>query len=837
MDIISSKNKRKNLKQKIGMSDFVRVTKIDDAKSIPKRNKDTQIKKNMSGFDVVKKNKIINKKDYLNKSSFESVDNKQKNNNLEAEIKFKKEEDFFAIKKSNSHNSLHDSRKIEINQKNNYSKETKVLKDDSKELFLKYQNTTSRDESIEKKQKKLSNDSRRLTDINKISLKEKFSKKEEKIIKAKFLRKMSSNFGVVAFCLLLTIGSVFFVGDVVAIKDKVMASKDKIVASARTMLVSAKKSDIDSLQVEMQNSHKILLEIQNDLRSVGKYTIWLSKYTPITSKLSSGDALLAAAVDLVNASEVTVEYGKRLKEIKLKEGETFDFLEFATEGLKVLDKVTKSFESANNHLEVVRLDDLPQEGQKYVSDLRRILPEIESYMKKVVKLDDDIRDMLGANSPKTYLFLFQNNQETRATGGFIGSYGILDISQGKIREFYIDGIFNPDGQLADKIVPPLPIQKISAAWSLHDSNWWPDFPKSARTAMDFYERTGGNSVDGVITVTPTMMEKLLTITGPIYMKKYGITLTSDNFIEKTQYKVEVDYDKKENKPKKILSDLFPLVAEKLKQNFSGETAIKMMNIIIEGLDERHIMMYFKNENLQNYITSNKWGGEIQKTDSDYLSVINTNINGFKTDGVVDQVISHVSNIEEDGTIVDTVTIVREHRGGHTGKEWWDTVNDDYMRVYVPRGSKLISVTGHTREVNKERLSYDKIGFERYDEVKKEEDSIKIDKESGTRVYDESGKTVFANWVYVSPQEKVSVTYVYELPWKIDFKKDGNSSISSHGLLVQKQAGSTNVKLNTVINFPKSINIEWSTHKSNAHKLSVDTNLNKDFYQGVVLRKK
>ncbi|HBR71803.1 MAG TPA: hypothetical protein DEA27_03310, partial [Candidatus Moranbacteria bacterium] len=31
----------------------------------------------------------------------------------------------------------------------------------------------------------------------------------------------------------------------------------------------------------------------------------------------------------------------------------------------------------------------------------------------------------------------------RATGGFIGTYGLLDISNGHVRDFFIDGIFNP----------------------------------------------------------------------------------------------------------------------------------------------------------------------------------------------------------------------------------------------------------------------------------------------------------------------------------------------------------------------------------------------------------
>lgn len=789
MDIVSSKNKKIYLKQKERVIEYRKKKKMSD---IGKFFVEDSCKQHTNGMS-----------------------------------------DFFDSKKVSLNRKNEAKKSNRLKSKNNViNKKTESLSDNSKDLFLEYKLKMEKQLKTEEFN---NTGNKKLINNHKFRLEERF-KNNKKVIKFKLLRKISTNFGVVTFGLLLFIGVVFFVGDAIAIKDRVISSKDRMIESAKRMLVNVNESDIDAFHMEIENSYEILLETQNDLRSIGKYIIWVSRYAPVASKLASGDAMLAVGVDLMRVTEMTVEYGKELKEQKMVDKDKFDFLKFASEGLDVLDEILKALISAQKQLEIVKIDDLPEESQKYIIDLGRILPKIESNIIDIVKIKSQIEDMLGSNGPRSYLFLFQNNQESRATGGFIGSYALLDIVNGEIREFYVDGIFNPDGQLSDKVVPPLPIQKISAAWSLHDSNWWPDFPKSAKVAMDFYERVGGRTVDGVVMITPTMMEKLLNITGPIYMKDYDITLTSDNFIEKTQYKVELDYDKEENKPKKILSDLVPLIVEKLKKNFSGDVAMKMVNMIVDGFDERHIIMYSKNEKLQDYIINHKWGGEIQKTTGDYVSVINTNINGYKTDGVIDQIISHNSEIKDDGSIIDTVTISREHRGGHTGKEWWDAVNADYMRVYVPKGSKLISVTGHTREVNDERLSYDKIGFERYKYIKDEEENTEIHEDSGTRIYNESDKTVFANWVYVSPQEKVSVTYMYKLPWKLKFKKSDNTLSSSHSLLMQKQSGSTNVKMNASVNFPKDINIEWSTSEADNHNMSVESDLDKDYYYGMVLIK-
>ncbi len=833
MDIVSSKNKNIHLKQKRKVIEDIKKKQMSSIRKSFVEVSHGRHVNGMSGF-------LDSKNMSSNKELVHERHNKKETKFSDLKSVEKKHYFDLVQEKVDEHKDKELNKVKTVRGKKNFSdKKAESLVDNSNNLFWEHRLKRENYSKIRKlKAEELSKEkSTKAIKIYKSKLKERFENKNEKAIKSKLLRKISINFGVVIFGLLLFVGAIFFVGDVMAIKDKIMSSKDEVIESTKHIVVSVRESDIDAFYREIENSYEILFEAQNDLRSIGRHIIWISRYIPVASKLASGDALLSAGVDLIRATELIIEYGKELKELNVMNEEYFNFLKFASEGLDVLDDINRTLISAQKQLEIVKIDDLPADAQKYVVDLRRILPKIKSHIKDVVKIKLDIEDMLGANGPRSYLFLFQNNQESRATGGFIGSYALLDILDGEIREFYVDGIFNPDGQLADKVVPPLPIQKISAAWSLHDSNWWPDFPKSAKVAMDFYERTGGRSVDGVVMITPTMMEKLLKITGPIYMKEYNVTLTSDNFVEKTQYKVEVDYDKEENKPKKILSDLIPLIVDKLKKDFSGDVAVKIMSMIEEGFDEKHIIMYAKNKKLQDYIVSHRWGGEIQETTGDYISVINTNINGYKTDGVIDQIISHNSEIKEDGSIIDTVTISREHRGGYTGKEWWDAVNANYMRVYVPKGSKLISATGHTREVNDERLSYDKIGFERYGYIKDEEKNTEIHEVSGTKIYSESDKTVFANWVYVSPQEKVHVTYVYKLPWKLKFKKnDDGRLISSHSLLMQKQSGSTNVEMNTTVNFPKNINIEWSTHEASEHSLNIKSDLDKDYYYGVVLTK-
>jgi len=418
---------------------------------------------------------------------------------------------------------------------------------------------------------------------------------------------------------------------------------------------------------------------------------------------------------------------------------------------------------------------------------------------------------------------------------------LLDISNGRVKNFFIDGIYNPDGQLKEKIVPPQPIQKISAAWSLHDSNWFADFPMSAKKAITFYEKTGGPTVDGVVTFTPALIKKMLAITGPIEMPEYEVTLDENNFTEVTQYEVEVDYDKEENEPKKILADLAPILLQKLLDKKDIESISKIVQVLLLGLDEKHILIYSSNPELQRIVSQQGWSGEILPSSCDYLSVINTNINGFKTDAVVEEKIEHGAEIQEDGSIVDTVTITRRHTGGNSEYEWFNKVNADYMRVYVPEGAKLLEASGHTREAHKQPLDYDALNFKRDADVEREERDMIIDPESGTRIYNEAGKTVFANWVYISPQEEVSVTYKYILPVRMfQVSIDGSNPVDSYSLVFQKQSGSYGSLLESRIQYPSSYEIKWSfpeNMEKGSDGVRINTDLSLDRFAGVVFEKK
>ncbi|OGI17282.1 MAG: hypothetical protein A3J63_01505 [Candidatus Moranbacteria bacterium RIFCSPHIGHO2_02_FULL_40_12b] len=640
----------------------------------------------------------------------------------------------------------------------------------------------------------------------------------------------------------LAIGALGYVGKGLSIKSSVMGVSSEGYENLASAVENLKIREFQKSSEDFQSAYGNFSKTSKDIGEMGNFFVDIARFFPVVSQVSAGKNLAEGGKNLSLAGKSLnniIETLEALKEPENIGNENRTLLDVFYSMEDELKTAAARLDDAGIYLSRIKLDDVPEDKKMKFIGAKEKIPVISETIKDFLKNSRIIVDLLGGNGPRKYLFLFQNNQEMRATGGFIGSYGLLDISSGKVRKFFIDGIFNPDGQLKEKIVPPKPIQKISAAWSLHDSNWFPDFPKSARKAILFYEKTGGPTADGIITLTPTVMRKLLEITGPIEMPEYDVTLDAENFIEKTQNEIEADFDKEKNEPKKILSDLAPIVLDKLFSSRDINTVAKTMNVLIDSLNQKQILLYSSNEELQKIISDRNWSGEIMDAPKDYLSVINTNINGYKTDGVVDEKIEHEAEILDDGSVIDTLTITRHHNGGNFSYDWWNKVNADYMRVYVPKNSKLLETEGQTKEFNDSPLDYDVLRFRRDPDVENEEKKMSVNPGTGVGTYEDSGKTVFANWVYVSPQETVAVKYKYLLPFKIEIN-DADKPADTYSLLAQKQSGSAGSKLISSVKFPEKFKINWKYPdeiREAGNEIKIDTDLVNDKLIGAAFVKK
>ncbi len=510
-------------------------------------------------------------------------------------------------------------------------------------------------------------------------------------------------------------------------------------------------------------------------------------------------------------------------------------------------------EKLNSLLTEINIDDLPEEYREQFKTLKGQMKYLDSGLSDFLDIAKKLDDFLGAKTDKRYLLVFQNNAELRATGGFIGSYALIDFKNGEISNLEVPGggSYDTEGGLKKLVAAPEPLWLVDPLWHFWDANWWPDWPRSAKKLMWFYEKSDGPTVDGVISLTPTVLEKILESFGPIDMTEdYGVVIDKDNFWLVIQDIVENKHVNEngiiDNKPKKIIGDLLNKIIAELPKRLNREILINLFNDLEESLRGKHILFYFTDEELQQKIDEKGWSGRIKKTDSNYLSIINTNIAGGKSDKKIKEIINHKTEVLENGEIINTLWIKRIHTGKRN-EPFSGVRNVDWMRIYVPWGSKLIEAKGFTKP--------DDIYFEEADpNWEQDEDILKVKEtermgDNGTLVYDESGKTVFANWSMVDPGESTVIYLKYKLPFSFkekdkklidkikEFINPSYNQYYSYSLYIQKQPGALASDINTSLSIPDNYKIIWKYPDNlniTSHGWQTSEELNEDKYQSILI---
>lgn len=445
-----------------------------------------------------------------------------------------------------------------------------------------------------------------------------------------------------------------------------------------------------------------------------------------------------------------------------------------------------------------------------VEKVRETLLKLKIAVDRAIPAAKILPQLAGYPEEKTYLFLLQNSDEMRPTGGFIGTYGIVKVKDGEVKTFDTENIYSLDGPATNflKVKPPAPIEKYLrvGAWFMRDSNWSPDFPTSAAKAEWFYhaERGSEKKIDAVIAVTPTFIEDILRQIGNIELG--GTTYTPENLMEVLQYKVEKEYYEKgipEWRRKDVVGELGDKIFGQL-ANLPSSKWPGVLGVLEKSLTERHILLWSKSAELQAIVASEGWGGAVRSVDGDYLMVVDANLAALKTDSVMDKKISYSFAPGSDGNLRAKVEIKYKNNGTFT---WKTTRYRTYTRIYVPAGSVFVKASG--------AMENDKI----YDPGRH---SGKVD------VGEELDKTYFGAFISIEPGREGILSFEYILPEKIKNKIDSGE----YKLIVQKQAGTIGHPLTLKLDFDKKIKQAAPAEDSknwgdNVYQLDTGLNLDKE----------
>jgi hypothetical protein len=614
-----------------------------------------------------------------------------------------------------------------------------------------------------------------------------------------------------------------------SIKESVMGRAIEAVGHLKTAGIAAQASDFFGANAAFAMAEESFYEVREELGPLSGVLAAAGSLLP-TSSVSSAGLMLVAGEELSEAGKYITSGLTELDKDTTPADKLKTMNAYLELSLPHLDKATDA---------IIRLspDAVPEEYRGTLDMAKSELPRLTEGLHEAYGITGFIAAVIGSERPQRYLLVFQNSNELRPTGGFIGTFALLDVDNGEIVNMEIPGggSYDLQGSLTEKVISPRPLHLINSKWEFQDANWSPDFPTSAERLTWFYEKSGGPTVDGVIAVNAAVIERLLGVLGSIDMPEYEVTLSAENFIEETQREVEVDYDKDENKPKQILSDMAPILLERV-TSAGKDDYLGLMTAMYESFKVKDVQMWFADAEMQNDAIEFGWAGEMKSSAGDYLQVVHTNIAGQKTDGVMQEEINHSTKILADGSSIVTLKINRTHTG-EKGVPFSGVRNVDYMRVYVPLGSTLVEAQGF--EAPEPTLfELPGSGYEPDPIIAERESRETLDHKSGTRTHTENGKTVFANWVQTDPGETSELTLIYQLPTDaVELREpdDGplsvlydNITTGSNGkqlaytLLVQKQSGSNPIAFTSSIDVPRGYHIIWEDPNYETDELGRET---------------
>jgi hypothetical protein len=170
--------------------------------------------------------------------------------------------------------------------------------------------------------------------------------------------------------------------------------------------------------------------------------------------------------------------------------------------------------------------------QSAISEVGSKLDQAQAILSKGADAARLAPGMLGADGPRNYLMVFQNNAEIRSTGGIPGAYAEVEAKDGTLiikrqGEGGGTGYFFPPALALTKQERALYGTLPANFWV--DSNFTPNFPRTAEILRAMYRRKFGTHLDGVISVDPVALARVLQATGPVQVTK-DIALSSQNVI-------------------------------------------------------------------------------------------------------------------------------------------------------------------------------------------------------------------------------------------------------------------------------------------------------------------
>lgn len=297
----------------------------------------------------------------------------------------------------------------------------------------------------------------------------------------------------------------------------------------------------------------------------------------------STDALVSQVVQPLVRAGLTLDVGS----LRRDDG-SLDLaaLEAATPTLARSDAAARRIAG---RLAAVPTDGLVPPVAEGLEELTSATQELARTTQRLARGAQVLPPVLGFEGPRRYFVAFQNVAEARASGGIVGTFGILDVEAGRL-ELVRTGVNNELDRL-----PAAPVDLGAEyrarygelAAEVDNANLTPHFPFAAEQLLGHWRAASGESLDGVVAVDPVGLARLLEATGPVTLSD-GEVVAAEDVVDLTLRQVYERFTDEEARR----GYLVDLVHRTFAQLTSPSTSTEdLLRAVADAVGDRRLLLY------------------------------------------------------------------------------------------------------------------------------------------------------------------------------------------------------------------------------------------------------
>ena len=314
--------------------------------------------------------------------------------------------------------------------------------------------------------------------------------------------------------------------------------------------------------------------------------------------------------------------------------------------------------------------------------------------------------MLGADGPRTYFLAFQNNAESRGTGGLMGAFGVAVADHGTITVTRTGS----DAQLAQYAKPVVSLGAefdglyagFGAETDLRESNMSPHFPDAAKIWSVMWQRQSHQHVDGVLALDPVAMAGILAATGPATLPDGSLVTGADvvQLTEQKAYDTFTDASVRKEFLQQVAHAMFAQLVT------GGGSPKALLSGLGSAVGAGHLQLWSDHLAEQSVLATLPISGVLNETPGPYAQLVVNNAAGGKLDYYLGRSLTYSADpCTSSGVRASTITVTLTNNAPSSGLSAYALSRADkpthpyppgqnrtLVSIYAADGAQLSSAT-------------------------------------------------------------------------------------------------------------------------------------------------